>query len=114
MATVRTHTGKSIDMGALKERNSKTVTVGNMKTNARGDLLGPGGKIVKTKEQLASEKYDKKRTKTVTSTTSLNSPVDEMLGKKKKPVKFVDEQAAKKKSDLQTLGKYDLGESVED
>jgi hypothetical protein len=109
----RTHTGKNINMSQLKEKNANKITIGNMKTNVRGDLLGPGGKIVKTKEQLASEKYDKKRTKKVTTTGALNTPVDELLkGSKKKPVRFVDQQN-KKKNDIETLGKYDLGEAVD-
>jgi hypothetical protein len=111
---VKTHKGSTLDINALKEKNQHVVTVGNMKTNARGDLLGPGGKIVKTKEQLATEKYDKKRTKTVKGTAALNAPVNEMLGGKKKPVKFADQQEAKKQSDIETLGKYDLGEGIED
>jgi len=111
---VKTFKGQHIDMTVLKEKNGHVPTVGNMKTNARGDLLGPGGKIVKTKEQLASEKYDKKRTKTVKGNAALNSPVNEMLGGKKKPVKFAEEQAKKTKTDVETLGKYDLGEGIED
>jgi len=111
---VKTHKGGHIDMNNLKEKNQHTITVGNMKTNARGDLLGKGGKIIKTKEQLASEKYDKTRTKTVKGNAALNSPVNEMLGGKKKPVTFVDEQSKKTKTDVETLGKYELGEGIED
>lgn len=108
MANVKTHKGKVLDMTALKQKNAKTITVGNMKTNARGDLIGKGGKIVKTKEQLANEKYDKRRTKTVTTTASLNQSAEEMLRGKKKAVTFVDEQAKKKQSDVETLGKFDI------
>jgi GTP-sensing pleiotropic transcriptional regulator CodY len=108
MAVVRTHKGKTIDMTALKQKNAKTIAVGNMRVNARGDLLGKGGKILKTKEQLTNEKYDKKRTKEVNTTASLNSSAEEMLKGKKKPVKFVEEQAKKKKTDIETLGKFAL------
>lgn len=111
---VKTHSGKHIDMNNLKEKNGNVITVGNMKTNARGDLLGKGGKIIKTKEQLATERYDKKRTKTVKGNAALNSPVNEMLGGKKKPVTFKEQQESKKKTDVETLGKYDLGEGIED
>jgi len=51
----RTMQGKEIDMGKLIARNENSVAVGNMKVNARGDLLGPGGKVVKTREQLQAE-----------------------------------------------------------
>ena len=52
----RTMQGKEIDMGKLIQQNEMSVAVGNMKVNARGDLLGQGGKIVKTREELAAEK----------------------------------------------------------
>lgn len=108
MTVVTTHKGKKLDMQALKEKNAKTIAVGNMKINARGDLLGKGGKILKTKEQLAAEKYDKKKTKEVTTSVALNSNPEEMLKGKKKKVKFVEEQAKREKSDIETLGKFDL------
>jgi hypothetical protein len=100
-------------MDSLKQKNAHAPTVGNMRTNVRGDLLGKNGKVIKTKEQLATEKYDKKRTKTVSKSAALNAPLDEMLGgKKKKPVRFIDE--VKNKTDIETLGKYDLGEAMKE
>jgi len=38
-------------------RNELTPAVGNMKVNARGDELGPGGQIVRTKEQIMQDYY---------------------------------------------------------
>lgn len=113
---VRTHKGKSIDMQALKQKNEQKVAIGNTGKNVRGDLLGPGRKVVKTKEQLAAEKYNSGKTKKTATKQALNTPVNEMLGRsKKKPTKFIDQQADKKKlSDKETLGKYDLGEIVKD
>jgi hypothetical protein len=32
--------------------------IGNMRVNARGDLLGAGGKIVKKREEIVSEYYN--------------------------------------------------------
>jgi hypothetical protein len=52
----RTMQGKEIDMGKLINQNEMTIAVGNMRVNARGDKLGPGGKIVKTREELLAEK----------------------------------------------------------
>jgi hypothetical protein len=48
----RTMQGKEIDMGKLVARNEMNVAVGNMKVNARGDKLGPGGRIVQTREEV--------------------------------------------------------------
>lgn len=49
--------GKEIDMEKLTLRNELIPAVGNLKVNARGDQLGPGGKIVKTKEELLQDYY---------------------------------------------------------
>jgi hypothetical protein len=49
--------GKEIDMEKLTIRNELLPAVGNLKVNARGDQLGPGGKIVKTKEELLQDYY---------------------------------------------------------
>ena len=54
----RTMQGKIIDMDALMSNNETMPAVGNVKMNARGDELGPGGKIIKTKEELMSEYYE--------------------------------------------------------
>lgn len=57
----RTMQGEKVDIEALFRRNELTQAVGNMKTNARGDELGPGGSIVKTREQKAREYYLKQK-----------------------------------------------------
>ena len=48
----RTMQGKEIDLDKLRMRNEMTVAVGNSRVNARGDELGPGGKIIKKREDL--------------------------------------------------------------
>jgi len=52
-----TANGKQVNLDALISENEKTIAVGNMKVNARGDKLGPGGKIEQTKEQVMKEYY---------------------------------------------------------
>jgi hypothetical protein len=54
----RTAQGKAIDLDALRVRNEESVAVGNMKINARGDELGPGGVVVRTREQVMKEYYN--------------------------------------------------------
>ena len=49
--------GKQIDMDMLRKRNELTPAVGNARVNARGDELGPGGKIVRNKEDVVAEYY---------------------------------------------------------
>jgi hypothetical protein len=52
--------GKTVDMDLLRQRNELTPAVGNARVNARGDELGPGGKIVKTREAVVKEYYESK------------------------------------------------------
>lgn len=54
----RSMRGKSIDMDLLRQKNELTPAVGNARVNARGDELGPGGQIVRKREQLLKEYYD--------------------------------------------------------
>lgn len=53
----RSMQGKEVDVDKLRQRNELTLAVGNVKVNARGDMLGPGGKIIKKAEDVASEYY---------------------------------------------------------
>lgn len=53
----KTSRGKGIDMDKLRLANEDTIAVGNMKINARGDELGPGGKVVAGKNAVADSSY---------------------------------------------------------
>ena len=44
--------GKTIDLELLRQKNEMTPAVGNARVNARGDELGPGGKIIRKKEDI--------------------------------------------------------------
>ena len=49
--------GKEVDMEKLTLKHETTPAVGNQRVNARGDELGPGGKITKTREQVLKDYY---------------------------------------------------------
>jgi hypothetical protein len=49
--------GKEIDMEKMSLKNELAVAIGNMRVNARGDELGSGGKIVRTREQILQDYY---------------------------------------------------------
>ena len=53
----RSAQGKPVDIDMLRLRNEEEIAVGNMKVNARGDELGPGGVIVKTRNEVMDEYY---------------------------------------------------------
>ena len=50
--------GKTVDMDLLRQKNELTTAVGNARVNARGDELGPGGKVVRKREDLMREYYE--------------------------------------------------------
>lgn len=72
-----TANGKKINIDAIIATNEDTIAVGNMRVNARGDQLGPGGVVEMSKSQVMSEYY------------KLNTPVavDTPLEPHKKPVR---------------------------
>lgn len=53
----RTMQGKEIDIDQLRQKNEMTLAVGNVRMNARGDELGPNGKIIRKREDIVSEYY---------------------------------------------------------
>lgn len=53
----RSMRGKTVDMDLLRKRNELTPAVGNARVNARGDELGPGGKIIKKRDEVVQDHY---------------------------------------------------------
>lgn len=47
--------GRTVDWERLKAANETTVAAGNARMNARGDILGQGGRVLRTREQLDAE-----------------------------------------------------------
>lgn len=58
MTTFRTSRGEVINTAEITQKNELTPAVGNVHVNARGDILGDGGKIIKHKEEVVKEYYD--------------------------------------------------------
>ncbi len=57
----RTMQGKELDLDKLRIRNETTLAVGNARVNARGDEIGPGGKVIRKREEVVSEYYTGKK-----------------------------------------------------
>jgi hypothetical protein len=55
--TYRTMRGKEVDFEKLNLKNETLPAVGNMRVNARGDEIGVGGKIIRTREQVLADYY---------------------------------------------------------
>ena len=59
MSKHRTARGRDFNMQAFADGRGDTVAVGNSQRNARGDLLGPGGKVVASSGQIATTVHNK-------------------------------------------------------
>ena len=53
----KTMKGKIVDLELLRQRNEMTPAVGNARVNARGDQLGPGGQIIRKRDEILDEYY---------------------------------------------------------
>jgi hypothetical protein len=54
----RTMQGRMVDIEKLRASNENVRAVGNMRVNARGDIVGASGQIVKTKEEQMKDYYE--------------------------------------------------------
>ena len=78
----RTMQGRMVDIEKLRAANESVQAVGNMSVNARGDVLGAGGKIVTPKETVIKKYYE--QPKGMVSDTPRSKP---MPAPKVEPVK---------------------------
>lgn len=53
----KTASGKRIDFDTMQLKGEEVIAVGNMGVNARGDKLGTGGNIEKTREEVMADYY---------------------------------------------------------
>ena len=56
--TVRSMQGRPVDMEKLMGQNELMPAIGNVRVNARGDELGPGGTIIRKREEVIAEYYE--------------------------------------------------------
>jgi hypothetical protein len=53
----RSANGKTVDMGALRLQNEKVRAVGNMRVNARGDVINDDNQVIRTRNEQVSKQY---------------------------------------------------------
>jgi hypothetical protein len=68
--------GAHIDIEALRNENAHVPAIGNMNVNAKGDVLGRGGVIAKTVDEIAREN---RRVHTPVKHTGLKGPIPESV-----------------------------------
>ena len=97
--------GKIVDMDMLRQRNELTPAVGNARVNARGDELGPGGKIIRKREEVLRDYYE----------TSQASIRDEVIQRPEPVVEDSKKSTVKKTKKAEEAAKQDAqDEWVED
>ena len=87
--------GVSIDLAKLMAKSEKNISVGNTQTNARGDQLGRGSRVIKSADAIAREHYNVNNPRAVVkSSIKVDNDVD-ASGKeeavKKEPVKQTED-----------------------
>ncbi len=90
--------GKEVDMIALEKKNEFKVALGNAHMNTRGDILGRGGIIVKTREDQLKEWSNKIVEETTIVEKNDNTEVEEVL----KEAQKVPQKQSQKKSKKET------------
>lgn len=60
--TYKTAQGKTVDMGRLILQNEHTRAVGNMKVNARGDVVDDMNQPISSKTEQVNRQYNKQTT----------------------------------------------------
>lgn len=74
--TYRTAQGKTVDLGALMLQNENTRAVGNMKVNARGDLIDGWNRPIDRRTQQVKKQYDKQVSNVSDSPVVSSMPTD--------------------------------------
>lgn len=59
----RSMQGREVNMEELAQRNSTMPAVGNVRMNARGDELGPGGVVTRKREDIVNDHYQQQNPK---------------------------------------------------
>lgn len=57
--------GVELDLDKLLAKQERNITVGNTSSNARGDKLGRGGRVIKGADEIAREHYNQNNPKAV-------------------------------------------------
>ena len=106
----RSMRGKVVDMDLLRKRNELTPAVGNARVNARGDELGPGGKIIKKADDKVREHY-KVAGKVRSASGRAKPQVDEVVATEEETVTITEELT---EAEQELLEEADTDEWVED
>jgi hypothetical protein len=80
MSRNQTARGREFNMQAFSSNQGDVTAVGNTSRNARGDLLGKGGKVIASAAEIANASYNNNSINT-TQKVKLN-PLEQEIGRK--------------------------------
>lgn len=80
MSKHKTALGKEFNMQAFSSSKGETIAVGNSGRNARGDMLGSGGKILTTSQEISNIVYNKQAS--AQNKTAKINPLEQEVGRK--------------------------------
>jgi hypothetical protein len=98
----RSMRGKIVDMDLLRKRNELTPAVGNARVNARGDELGPGGKIIRKADDRVREHY-KVAGKVRSSSGRAKAKADEVVSTPEETVAITEEVSVEEQAELEAM-----------
>ena len=104
----RSMQGRMIDIEKLRAANEAVQAVGNMNVNAKGDVLGAGGKVV-TKKETVMRKYYEQPKGMVSDTPTKNKPT---AAPKTEPVKQTVQKVASKPAPKKPVAPKSKAEST--
>ena len=78
MSKHKTSRGREFNMQAFTSNRGETVAVGNSRRNARGDMLGAGGKILTTSQEITNTVYNKQ----ASAQNKKINPLEQEVGRK--------------------------------
>ena len=84
MVERKTMRGVPLDIEVLMAEHEDELAVGNASFNARGDLVGPGGKIIKTRQEVTQAYYEN-NPNAVQTNQSIKEPVGQTKQSTLKP-----------------------------
>jgi hypothetical protein len=87
--TYRTAMGKTVDLGALQLQNENIRAVGNMKVNARGDLIDGWNRPIDRRTQQVQKQYERQTSnvRDVAAPTTSTVPAPSVSTKPKQEIK---------------------------
>lgn len=99
---VRSMRGKPLDISYFLAAYGDKPALGNAKMNARGDIIGPGGKVVKTNEQMMKE-YNRSNPKAVSKQVSLKNISSEVFNNPVSPADAVKQAKQAKQAQPEVI-----------